>query len=175
VDYYERRLNWLIIHSILGQNATSKTPDTDPQLVNLHPSFDARIRAKAREVLVTDELGKRMWVAFIACLHPANMCRKQKVAFANEGAEQARKDEEIATRKRKAEESVKWEGEHSVQTLIFCRATLTCRVVQMPISRSIPADETHLDNLLLMRTACPCCSQSARSILLSDPYLTARA
>lgn len=38
------------------------------------------------------------------------MSRKTKIAFANEGAEKAKLEEEIANRKRKAEEKVKWEG-----------------------------------------------------------------
>ena len=37
--------------------------------------------------------------------------RKQKVAFANEGAEKAKVEEEVANRKRKVEEHAKWEGE----------------------------------------------------------------
>lgn len=37
--------------------------------------------------------------------------RKQKLAYANEGAEKARAEAEVAARKRKVEEQAKWEGE----------------------------------------------------------------
>ncbi|KAK1927936.1 hypothetical protein DB88DRAFT_58337 [Papiliotrema laurentii] len=83
-----------VLKSILGAGYSTGIPDTDPRLQNLSPSYDSRIRAKAKEIFVEEELNKR---------------RKTKVAFANEGAEKARLEEEIAKRKRKAEEQAKWE------------------------------------------------------------------
>lgn len=37
--------------------------------------------------------------------------RKTTMAYANEGAEKAKQEEELANRKRKVEEHAKWEGE----------------------------------------------------------------
>lgn len=80
--------------SILGDGYSTNISDDDPRLTDLSPPFEQQIRAKGREILVEDELARR---------------RKQKLAYANEGAEKARAEAEVAARKRKVEEQAKWE------------------------------------------------------------------
>ncbi|RSH92735.1 hypothetical protein EHS25_008181 [Saitozyma podzolica] len=84
----------LVLKSILGTGYSIGIADTDPRLANLTPSFDLQIRAKAKEVLIEDELSRR---------------RKQKLTFANEGAEKAKQEAEVIARKRKVEDQAKWE------------------------------------------------------------------
>ncbi len=45
--------------SLLGAGYTTSIPDTDPRLISLRPPLDAHLRAKAKEVLIEDELAKR--------------------------------------------------------------------------------------------------------------------
>ncbi|GFZ43323.1 hypothetical protein JCM24511_01043 [Saitozyma sp. JCM 24511] len=84
----------LVLKSILGTGYSTGIADTDPRLANLTPPFDLQIRAKAKEVLIEDELSRR---------------RKQKLTFANEGAEKAKQEAEVIARKRKVEDQAKWE------------------------------------------------------------------
>ncbi|KAK4688467.1 hypothetical protein P7C73_g1654, partial [Tremellales sp. Uapishka_1] len=84
----------LVLRSILPAGTPTNIPETDPRITGLKPPLDAQIRLKAREVLIEEELSKR---------------RKQKLTYANEGAEAARKEEEIVSRKRKIEDQAKWE------------------------------------------------------------------
>ncbi|ORX34103.1 hypothetical protein BD324DRAFT_636625 [Kockovaella imperatae] len=83
-----------VLKSVLGSGYSTNIADTDPRITSLRPPLDAQIRAKAKEVFVEDELAKR---------------RKSKLAFANEGAEKAKAEAEVAARKRKIEEQAKWE------------------------------------------------------------------
>ncbi|KIR67486.1 chaperone regulator [Cryptococcus bacillisporus CA1873] len=83
-----------VLKSILGDGYSTTVSDDDPRLTNLSPPFEQQVRAKGREILVEDELARR---------------RKQKLAYANEGAEKARAEAEVAARKRKVEEQAKWE------------------------------------------------------------------
>ncbi|ESK94698.1 chaperone regulator [Moniliophthora roreri MCA 2997] len=72
---------------------TSTAPD-DPQLKNLTPSFKVRLRAQSKELLIDEELRRRKAI---------------KMNLANEGLEARKKDDEVASKKRKAEEDKQWE------------------------------------------------------------------
>jgi DnaJ family protein C protein 8 len=48
-----------MVFSVLGAGYTPGLPDSDPKIQALSPPLDAQIRAKAKEVLVEDELAKR--------------------------------------------------------------------------------------------------------------------
>ena len=109
----------MLINSILGAGYNTGIPDTDPRLQNLTPSLDNRIRARAKEILVEEKLNQDRWVV-IQSLELRD--RKTKVKFANEGAEKAKLEEEIAKRKRKAEEQAKWEGKLTPCPVFFPRA-----------------------------------------------------
>ena len=47
--------------------------------------------------------------------------RKTKLAYANEGAEKAKQEEEVVNRKRKVEAQAKWEGESCDLLVIIFR------------------------------------------------------
>jgi len=68
--------------------------DDDERVVGLFPSLDSLVRQKSKEVFVEEELAKR---------------RAQKLTYANEGAEAAKKDAEVVAKKRKKEEEAAWE------------------------------------------------------------------
>ncbi|KAF8604673.1 DnaJ-domain-containing protein [Ceratobasidium sp. AG-I] len=72
--------------------------DTDSRVLELVPSLRDQVRARAKEMLIEEELRRRKAV---------------KMNLANEGLEARRKEEESATKKRKAEEDARWEGTHS--------------------------------------------------------------
>jgi len=72
----------------------SSTPSSDPALRNLNPSFKTRVRAQTKDLLIEEELRRRKAI---------------KMNLANEGLEAQKKDEEIASRKRKAEDDKNWE------------------------------------------------------------------
>ncbi|KAK0204846.1 hypothetical protein DFS33DRAFT_702213 [Desarmillaria ectypa] len=72
----------------------ASTPDSDPNLKSLNPSFKVRIRARSKELLIDEEVRRRKAI---------------KMNLANEGLEARKKDEEIAGKKRKAEEDRQWE------------------------------------------------------------------
>ncbi|KAF9560483.1 DnaJ-domain-containing protein [Agrocybe pediades] len=75
-------------------NLPPNTPVTDPKLQGLQPAFKQRLRAESKQLLISEELRRRKAV---------------KMNLANEGLEARKKDEEIAQRKRKAEEDKSWE------------------------------------------------------------------
>jgi DnaJ family protein C protein 8 len=85
--------------------------DSDPRLEVLKPAYHVQIRSKAKEILLEDELARQRKVSPVPSSSVTDEARKQKVSFANEGAEKARIDEAAAKRKREAEDKVKWEGE----------------------------------------------------------------
>ncbi|CAE6515243.1 unnamed protein product [Rhizoctonia solani] len=70
------------------------TNDTDSRVLALVPSFKEQIRARARDILIEEEVRRRKAI---------------KMNLANEGLEARRKEEEAATKKRKAEEDARWE------------------------------------------------------------------
>ncbi|CAE6456367.1 unnamed protein product [Rhizoctonia solani] len=69
--------------------------DTDSRVLALVPSFKEQIRAHARDILIDEEVRRRKAI---------------KMNLANEGLEARRKEEEATTKKRKAEEDARWEG-----------------------------------------------------------------
>ncbi|KAG8748155.1 hypothetical protein FRC10_008888 [Ceratobasidium sp. 414] len=69
--------------------------DTDPRVLALVPSFKDQVRAKAKDILIDEEVRRRKAI---------------KMNLANEGLEARRKEEEVTAKKRKAEEDVRWEG-----------------------------------------------------------------
>ncbi|KIY43986.1 DnaJ-domain-containing protein [Fistulina hepatica ATCC 64428] len=71
------------------------TTDSDPQLRLVRdPPFKVRLRAESKEMLIEEELRRRKAI---------------KMNLANEGHEARKKDEEVASKKRKAEEDKAWE------------------------------------------------------------------
>ncbi|CAD6582631.1 MAG: hypothetical protein TREMPRED_003334 [Tremellales sp. Tagirdzhanova-0007] len=94
IDTIMTHCRTLILKALLGTGYSSSILDTDPRLASIRPPLDTQIRAKAKEVLIEDELAKR---------------RKTKLAYANEGAEKAKQEEEVVNRKRKVEAQAKWE------------------------------------------------------------------
>ncbi|KAJ7285106.1 chaperone regulator [Mycena rebaudengoi] len=71
------------------------TPPADPALRRVaNPPFQVRLRAQAKELLIEEELRRRKAV---------------KMNLANEGLEARMKDEEVAGKKRKAEDDKVWE------------------------------------------------------------------
>ncbi|KXN88605.1 J domain-containing protein spf31 [Leucoagaricus sp. SymC.cos] len=76
-------------------NLSTSLADNDPQLREVvNPSFKLRVRAKAKEIFIEEELRRRKAI---------------KMNLANEGLEARKKDEEVAAKKRKAEEDKAWE------------------------------------------------------------------
>ncbi|KAF8638334.1 hypothetical protein AX17_002354 [Amanita inopinata Kibby_2008] len=73
---------------------STSTPESDPQLRNLDPSFKSRLRAQSKELLIEEEVRRRKAI---------------KMNLANEGLEAKKKDEEVAAKKRKAEDDKLWE------------------------------------------------------------------
>jgi len=70
------------------------TSDTDPIIKTLDPPLKVQIRTQTKELLIDEEVRRRKAV---------------KMNLANEGLEARKKDEEVATRKRKIEEDKQWE------------------------------------------------------------------
>ncbi|QRV89497.1 DnaJ domain protein [Ceratobasidium sp. AG-Ba] len=68
--------------------------DTDPRVLALVPSFRDQVKATAKDIFIDEEVRRRKAV---------------KMNLANEGLEARRKEEEVATKKRKAEEDARWE------------------------------------------------------------------
>ncbi|KAG6862494.1 hypothetical protein C0995_000041 [Termitomyces sp. Mi166 len=76
-------------------NLPSSTPDTDPALNGLEPPYKVRLRLQSKELLIDEEVRRRKAI---------------KMNLANEGLEARKKDEEVAAKKRKAQEDKQWEG-----------------------------------------------------------------
>ncbi|KAJ6513138.1 DnaJ domain-containing protein [Mycena sanguinolenta] len=70
------------------------TPNTDPALRRLDPSFKVRMRAQVKELLIDEELRRRKAI---------------KMNLANEGLEARMKEAEVVGKKRKAEDDKVWE------------------------------------------------------------------
>jgi len=77
-----------------GLSLPTSTPDDHPKLKGLIPPFKAQLRQKSKDILIEEELRRR---------------RSIKMNLANEGFEARKKDEEVAERKRKAEDDARWE------------------------------------------------------------------
>ncbi len=81
----------------------ASTPDNDPALRGLVPPFKVQVRAQSRELLIEEEVRRRKAI---------------KMNLANEGLEARKKDEEIASKKRKVEEDKHWEGQFRI--ILLC-------------------------------------------------------
>ncbi|KAG2753936.1 hypothetical protein P692DRAFT_201861819 [Suillus brevipes Sb2] len=79
-----------------GCSHTACPPDPPPVLLTMAalPSFKVHLRAKMKDLLIEEEVRRRKAI---------------KMNLANEGLEARKKEEEVATRKRKAEEDKTWE------------------------------------------------------------------
>ncbi|KAF9485167.1 DnaJ-domain-containing protein [Pholiota conissans] len=75
-------------------NLPTTTPSDDPKVQGLDPSFKVRLRAQSKLLLIDEEVRRRKAI---------------KMNLANEGLEARKKDEEVAQRKRKAEDDKSWE------------------------------------------------------------------
>ncbi|TCD69358.1 hypothetical protein EIP91_007914 [Steccherinum ochraceum] len=76
-------------------NLPTTLEDGDSQLRGLTPPWKDQIRAQTKEMLIDEEVRRRKAI---------------KMNLANEGLEAKKKEEEVAARKRKAEEDVNWEA-----------------------------------------------------------------
>jgi DnaJ family protein C protein 8 len=93
----------------------------------LNPPFKTLLRAQSKELLIDEEVRRRKSVhLFCVCLPgpeaPVLLTRAIKMNLANEGLEARKKDEEVANRKRKAEDDKHWEG--ALWFFSTCRPTL---------------------------------------------------
>ncbi|KAI0065316.1 DnaJ-domain-containing protein [Artomyces pyxidatus] len=77
-----------------GLSLPPTTPDDHPKLKGLNPPFKQQLREKSKELLIEEEVRRRKAV---------------KMNLANEGFEARKKDEEVAAKKRKAEDDKSWE------------------------------------------------------------------
>jgi hypothetical protein len=95
-------------------NLPSSTTDSDPKLQDLDPSWKARLRIQSKELLIDEELHRRKLVHSFSSQWRIHflISRVIKLNLANEGLEARKKDEEVAQRKRKAEDDKTWEGEY---------------------------------------------------------------
>ncbi|KDR78872.1 hypothetical protein GALMADRAFT_244505 [Galerina marginata CBS 339.88] len=87
-------INQARILVIKALNLPTSTPDSDSRLQGLDPPFKLRLRLQSKQLLIDEEVRRRKAV---------------KMNLANEGLEARKKDEEVAQRKRKAEDDKSWE------------------------------------------------------------------
>ncbi|KAG8783379.1 hypothetical protein FRC15_005281 [Serendipita sp. 397] len=83
------------IELLKSLNLPPSTKDDHAKITSLSPPWSQQMREKTKALLIDEELRKR---------------RAAKLAMANEGREAQQKDEEVASRKRKAEDDKIWEG-----------------------------------------------------------------
>ncbi|KAG8755851.1 hypothetical protein FRC14_003613 [Serendipita sp. 396] len=82
------------IELLKSLNLPPSTKDDHAKITSLSPPWSQQMREKTKALLIDEELRKR---------------RAAKLAMANEGREAQQKDEEVASRKRKAEDDKIWE------------------------------------------------------------------
>lgn len=83
---------FLVLREELGL-PTSLASDS-PQLANLNPTFEERVRKATKALMIDDELRKR---------------KSLRMQHAMEGEEERKREAALEERKRKADEKVKWE------------------------------------------------------------------
>lgn len=92
-------------------------PEGDYRLNSLTPSWKDQLRAKAKEMLIDEEVRRRKYVTFTSTqpfeTNSLLLGRAVKMNLANEGLEARKKEEEVSAKKRKAEEDANWEGKFS--------------------------------------------------------------
>jgi DnaJ homolog subfamily C member 8 len=71
----EARLQLLRSHGF-----STSTQDDDPKLRTLIPPFKLQLRAKAKDLLIEEEVRRRKWVTFLVKLH----CSPNDLKFATE-------------------------------------------------------------------------------------------
>jgi len=76
-------------------NLPTSLTDDDDRLTELSPPWKGQVRAKSKEMLIEEELRRRKAI---------------KLNLANEGLEARKKEEEVAAKKRKAEDDANWEA-----------------------------------------------------------------
>ncbi|KJA26410.1 hypothetical protein HYPSUDRAFT_36730 [Hypholoma sublateritium FD-334 SS-4] len=91
LDAVIQQAQTLVLKSL---NLPTTTATTDPKLQGLDPPFKVRLRAQSKLLLIDEEVRRRKAI---------------KMNLANEGLEARKKDEEVAQRKRKAEDDKSWE------------------------------------------------------------------
>ncbi|KAJ8521381.1 hypothetical protein ONZ45_g1950 [Pleurotus djamor] len=72
----------------------ASTPLNDPRVLALKPPYKARLKQQAKDMLIEEEVRRRKAI---------------KMNLANEGLEAKKKDDEVAAKKRKAEDDKVWE------------------------------------------------------------------
>ncbi|KAJ3515429.1 hypothetical protein NLJ89_g1769 [Agrocybe chaxingu] len=87
-------INQARIMTLKALNLPTTTSESDPKLKDLNPSFQQRLRIQSKQLLIDEEVRRRKAI---------------KMNLANEGLEARKKDEEVAQRKRKAEDDKSWE------------------------------------------------------------------
>ena len=107
-------MNQARIVLLKGLQLPTTTADNDPKLKELNPPWRQQFLAKAKELLIEEEVRRRKFV-LLACLsHMSPLIklatRAIKMNLANEGLEAKKKEDEVNAKKRKAEEDAQWEG-----------------------------------------------------------------
>ncbi|XP_006459090.1 hypothetical protein AGABI2DRAFT_66229 [Agaricus bisporus var. bisporus H97] len=88
-------MNQARIEILKSYNLPTTLAHNDPSLRDIvKPSFRVRVRARAKDILIEEEVRRRKAI---------------RLNLANEGLEARKKDEEVASRKRKVEEDKQWE------------------------------------------------------------------
>ncbi|CAA7266957.1 unnamed protein product [Cyclocybe aegerita] len=87
-------INQARIMTLKALNLPTTTAESDPKLKDLNPSFQQQLRIQSKQLLIDEEVRRRKAI---------------KMNLANEGLEARKKDEEVAQRKRKAEDDKNWE------------------------------------------------------------------
>ncbi|EKM78101.1 hypothetical protein AGABI1DRAFT_42222 [Agaricus bisporus var. burnettii JB137-S8] len=88
-------MNQARIEILKSYNLPTNLAHNDPSLRDIvEPSFRVRVRARAKDILIEEEVRRRKAI---------------RLNLANEGLEARKKDEEVASRKRKVEEDKQWE------------------------------------------------------------------
>ncbi|KAF9007593.1 chaperone regulator [Cyathus striatus] len=91
LDAVIRQARNVLLKSI---NLPTTISDDDARIRELVPPYKVRLRAQSKELLIDEEVRRRKAV---------------KMNLANEGLEARKKDEEVAMKKRKAEDDKAWE------------------------------------------------------------------
>jgi len=91
VDAVLNQARTLLLKSL---NLPTTIPPSDPRLKSLNPPWRQQLLAKAKELLIDEEVRRRKAI---------------KMNLANEGLEARKKEEEVSAKKRKAEEDARWE------------------------------------------------------------------
>jgi len=91
VDAVINQARTLLLKSL---NLPTTIPPSDPRLKSLNPPWRQQLLAKAKELLIDEEVRRRKAI---------------KMNLANEGLEARKKEEEVSAKKRKAEEDARWE------------------------------------------------------------------